>query len=178
MGTLVEVFGLLASGAGGGLLGGIFGLFKKHQEASLAVKLRALELDQAREDNKEAAREREHTLMLIEKQGDVSLAETEAEVQGQIDVAHSKALAVAQDKEFGGLKTSRKMDNYRASVRPTLAYWYSFVFSVFGGWAFSEFHTVLAPHAQTIMMGFIGTLTFLVSSMGTFYFVSRDNARV
>lgn len=174
----MEFISLLVGGAGGGILGGVFGLARHFMDSRKTVNLAELELKRDKLDAEESQRERNHALTMLEKKADVKLAETEATIQGEIDVAHSKTLAVAQDKEFRSLNTSKKMDNYRASVRPTLAYWFSAIFSVFAFWAFYKFNHLLASSAETIMLELIATLTFIVTSIITFFYVSRPNQRV
>lgn len=175
---MMDLVGLLVSGAGGGVLGGVFGLARHFMDSKKLVRLAEIELKRDKMDADESERERSHALLLIEKQADVSLAETEATIQGEINVAHSKTLAASQDKEFGRLNTTRKMDNYRASVRPTLAYWFSLIFSVFLFWSFYNFSDTLSDIAPQLMAGLLSTLTFIVTSIITFFYVSRPNARV
>lgn len=174
----MDFINLLVSGAGGGILGGVFGLARHFMDSRKSVSLAELELKRDKLDAEESQKERDHALLMIEKQADVNLAEKEAVIQGEIDIAHSKTLSVAQDKEFSGLKTSKFMDSYRASVRPTLAYWYSAIFSAFAFWAFYKFNHLLAASAGTIILELVGTLTFIVTSIITFFYVSRPNQRI
>tara|TARA_R110002012_G_scaffold61450_1_gene161099 strand:+ start:1642 stop:2166 length:525 start_codon:yes stop_codon:yes gene_type:complete len=174
---MMDLVGLLVGGAGGGVLGGVFGLARHFMDSRKSVSMENIKLDRDKLDAEESKKEREHALLLIEKQSDVRLAETEARIEGEISIEHSKALREGQ-KVFHGLKTTSKMDNYRASVRPTLAYWFSVIFSGFLFWSFYNFSDTLIQSAPQMMIGLVSTLTFIVTSIITFFYVSRPNARV
>ena len=173
--TLLTV---LTSGAGGGIFGGIFGLFKSHQENKREIALAEIEMkrDVAEYENAEA--QRKHDLLLIEKQGELELKGIQTEAEMGIEVAHQETLGKSQIAEFAKLNTTRKMDNYRASVRPTMAYWFTILFSGMLMWAFYKYaNLITAEEGKEILIALFGTLTFAVTSILTFYFVSRSNRK-
>lgn len=184
---ITSIIALLSSGAGGGLLGGIFGLFKQSQERKERVEMARIEKERDELEYRAAADERAHALAMLERSAELKLEEAQimgalkletvqTETEAEIEVAHQKALGKAQGV-FDKLKTSQGMDNFRASVRPTLAYWFALLFSVMLAWAFSEFHaTIDAKAGRELLLGMFATLTFLVTSIGTFYYVSRRNS--
>lgn len=179
----------LTSGAGGGLLGGLFGLFKQKQEKDERLAVAKLELARDKLEYENAAAEREHQLTVLKTSSELKLTQSElegrlqfdkSELEGEIalDLANQESLSSAQ-KVFRSLKTSQGMDDYRASVRPTLAYLFTAAFFAMTGWAFYEFSSVITKEqGAEILLGLFSTLTFMVCSVGTFYFVSRRNKAV
>lgn len=169
------IFAVITSGAGGGLLGGIFGILKQSQERKERIAMVELNLKRDQLEYRNAKLEREHALMMLDKTGDIELKRAESEAQVEMEVAHQSALSSAQDA-LKSLKTSSSMDDYRASVRPTLAYWGAILFTVMLGWAFAGYRdTIDQDTGKQILTGMFSTLTFIATSVTTFYFVSRRN---
>ena len=91
------------------------------------------------------------------------------------EVENMKALGNAQEA-LNNLKTSTGMDNFRASVRPVLAYWGTLFFTAIFIWAFVEYKDSITEEiGKEILLSMFGTLTFIVTSIITFYYVSRRN---
>lgn len=158
------IFTLLTSGAGGGLLGGIFGLFKQREERKERLAVAELNL---KRDEMEYAHERS---ML-----DAQLQQTQLEAEKEIEVANQRAVNTAQ-RSFANLSTTSGIDNFRASVRPVLAYWAITAFTVMLAWAFAEYvHMISQDEGLKILLGMFATLNFTVTSVVTFYYVARRN---
>lgn len=171
--TLLTVF---TSGAGGGIVGGIFGLFKQSQERKERVEMARIELDRDEAEYANAKAEREHAIAILDKQGEIQVRAIETEAEAEIEVSRMDVLGSAQ-QALNSLNTSSGMDNFRASVRPVLAYWWSAVFSCVLGYAFYEFSdTISEDQGNQILMGLVATLTFIVTSIISFYYVSRRNS--
>jgi hypothetical protein len=171
MWDLVATF--LASTAGGGVLGGVLGIVKGVVDNKRELALEKIRLSRDRLDYEEADKERAHALAVMSTtaQTETSLASTEAEAAA--DIAQMKALKAAQ-VEFKGLKTSRRMDSFRASVRPVVAYWTTFVFSSLLFWVFAVYRDAITPaEGAALLVTLVSTLTFLVTSQNAFYYVSR-----
>lgn len=176
MAIVTALLSVLTSGAGGGLLGGIFGLFKQNQERKERVEMARIELDRDQAEYANAKEEREHALQMLSKQGELKLQEVETEAEAAMELANQSALSSAQDA-FKNLKTSTGMDNFRASVRPLLAYWAAILFTVMLWWAFDKFNTTIdAAAGRELLLTMLGTLTFIVTSVISFYYVSRRNS--
>lgn len=185
--ALTALFTVMTSGAGGGILGGIFGLFKQSQERKERVEIARIEKERDELEYRNAESERKHAMDMLNRQAELGLEQTrvagqlelekvQTETEAAAEIANQKALNSAQ-KVFANLKTTSGMDNYRASVRPSLAYWFAFLFSLMLGWAFWEYREQIDPETgKQILIGMFGTLTFLVTSIGTFYYVSRRNS--
>lgn len=175
--TITGLFTILTSGAGGGLLGGIFGLFKQSQERKERVEMARVNLERDQLEYQNAKAERDHALLILEKGGQIELEKIQTESEAEIEVAHQSALSTAQVAEFKGLNTSGRMDNLRASVRPVLAYWAALLFTVMLAWAFIEFSdTIDIDTGKQILLGLFSTLTFIVTSVTVFYYVARKNS--
>lgn len=175
MSVLAGLISVLTSGAGGGILGGIFGIFKQSQERKERVAMAEINLKRDQLEYENAKAEREHALSMLSKTGELELQKIQTETEAEIEVAHQSALSSAQDA-LKNLKTSSGMDNFRASVRPTLAYWGALLFTIMLAWAFSKFHqTIDVETGKQILLGLFGTLTFTLTSVISFYYVSRKN---
>lgn len=182
--TLIALF---SSGAGGGLLGGLFGLGKQWLERGERAQQRKDDLERDRLEYDNADKERSHALTMLNRTAELNLeqskveaaanlAETEAETEAEIAVANQEALNSAQDV-FKNLKTSTGMDNFRASVRPMLAYFFSILFSVCLWWFFDEYSsTITNEEGKSALLALVATLNFTVTSIVTFYYVSRRNS--
>lgn len=169
------IFAVLTSGAGGGLLGGIFGIFKQSQERKERVAMAQINLKRDQLEYQNAKLEREHALLMLEKTGELDLQKVESETEREIEVSHQSALSSAQDA-LKNLKTSSGMDDFRASVRPTLAYWGAILFTTMLAWGFYTYRgTIDADTGKQILIGMFATLTFIVTSIITFYYVARRN---
>ena len=172
---LTTLFSLLTSGAGGGILGGLFGIFKQSQERKERVEMARIMVERDQLEYKNAAAERDHALMILDKTGQLEVQKIATETDAQVEIAHQSTLSSAQDV-FKTFKTDVWMDNLRASVRPVLAYWVALLFSGALAWAFIEFKsTIDHDTGRSILLGLFGTLTFIVTSVTTFYYVSRRN---
>jgi len=170
---LTGVFSIFTSGAGGGILGGIFGLFKRSQDRKERVELARLNLERDQLEYAEARNEREHALTLLKANGDIELEKIQTEAEAEMEVAHQSALSNAQGA-LKRLKTTSSMDNYRASIRPTLALWAAILFSGMLGWAFYSFRDLITiDEGKTLLLGMFATLNFIVTSVVSFYYVSR-----
>lgn len=181
------ILGLFSSGFGGGLFGGIFGLAKQFLERGERAQQRKDDLDRDRLEYDNADKERSHALVMLNRAAELNLeqskveaaadlAETEAETEAEVAVANQKALNSAQDV-FKNLKTSKGMDNYRGSVRPTLAFYYTILFSAILWWFFDDYAGVITDEeGKSILLALIATLNFTVTSIVTFYYVSRRNS--
>ena len=168
---------IATGGVGGGLIGSIVGLCKAKIDNTRETAMETLRADRERAEYLEGEKERAHELQMMQADtvGRERIAETEGSAAA--DIEHMRAMGKAQ-AVFAGLKTSRFMDNYRGSVRPTLAYWTNFVFTLMLGWAFYKFHAqITADQGAQILIGLIATLTFLVTSQNSFYYVQRPTAK-
>ena len=174
--ALSGLFTVLTSGAGGGLLGGIFGIFKQSQERKERVEMARINLERDDLEYQNAKQEREHALLILEKGGEIEVEKVKTESEAEIEVAHQSALSSAQDA-LKNLKTTSGMDNYRGSVRPTLAYWGAILFTVMLCWAFWKFGGTIDKDAgKQILIGMFSTLTFIITSIITFFYVARRNS--
>jgi len=174
--TLTAVFAVLTSGAGGGLLGGVFAIFKQREERKERVEMEKINLQRDQIEYQNAEAEREHSLIMLKEGGRLEVEKIQTESEAEIEVAHQSALSSAQEV-FAKLKTSTGMDDYRSSVRPTLAYWAAALFTAMLIWAFFEFHkTIDEETGKQILIGMFGTLTFIVTSVISFYYISRRNS--
>lgn len=181
-----SIIALLGSGSFGGLLGGAFSLIKQWLDRGERAQQRADTLARDRLEYEEAERERAHSLLILsrtaeaglrqaETESAAALAMTEAQTEAEIAVANQQALSAAQGV-FAGLKTSSWMDNYRGGVRPTLALYFSALFSICLWWFFDTYaDTITDEEGKTALLGLVATLNFTVTSIVTFYFVSRRN---
>jgi len=171
--ALTAMFSLFTSGAGGGIVGGIFGIFKRSQERKERAELARIELARDKLDAAEAKAERDHALVMLREGAKVEIEKVQTESEAEIEIAHQSALSSAQDA-LKGLKTTSGMDNFRASVRPALAYWGAALFSAMIAWAFYSYHnTITEEEGKQILTGMFATLNFVLTSIVTFYYVSR-----
>lgn len=169
---------LLSSGAGGGILGGFFGLFKQSQERKERIEMEKIQVERDRIDAEDRKLEREHQLTMLERGAELQIEQAQTEAEAEMEVANQAALQTAQKAEFSKLSTTSGMDNYRASVRPTLAYWAATLFSLALGYAFYRWNAKIDPETgKEILLGLFGTLSFTVTSIVTFYYVSRRNGQ-
>lgn len=174
--TISTVIGLLGSGAGGGLLGGLFGIWKQSQERKERAEMARIDLERDQLDYKNAKEEREHAALMLEKGAEIELDKIEAETDAEMEIANQAALATAQKSEFSRLKTTSGIDNLRASIRPVLALWAWALFNLMLGWAFWKYSDRIdADMGLQILLGLFSTLNFTVSSIVTFYYVARRN---
>jgi hypothetical protein len=176
--ALTTIFTVLSSGAGGGIFGGILGLLKGSQENKKEIALAQIEKDRDVAEYANAKAQRDHELLVLEKGGQLKLQELQTEAEMEIEVAHQGTLGKAQISEFKGLNTSTGMDNFRASVRPVAAYWFSILFSGMLIWAFWKYADLITQEeGKQMLLGLFGTLTFAVTSILSFYFVARSNRK-
>lgn len=168
---------LLSSGASGGIVGGILGLFKQSQERKERIESAKIELDRDKLDYDNAEKERQHALVMLQQGAKIELEKVETEAEKEIEISHQNALSSAQDA-LKNLKTTAGMDNFRASVRPVLAYWGASLFSAMLAWAFYSFSNLIdAEIGKDLLLNLFGTLNFIVTSIVTFYYVSRRNSK-
>lgn len=176
--TLTTLFSVLTSGAGGGIVGGIFGLFKQSQERKERIAMAEVNLKRDEMEYKNASAEREHNLIMLEKGAKLELELTQTEAEAEAEIANQNALAIAQTSEFKNLNTSTNMDNLRASVRPMIAYWACLLFTIMISWVFYKFNqTITEEVGGQILLALFSTLTFVITSVTSFYYVSRRNSR-
>lgn len=174
--SIGAVLGLLGSGAGGGLLGGLFGIWKQSQERKERAEMARIELERDQAEYTNARAERDHSLVLLERGAQLEVDKIEAETEAEMEIANQVALGKAQRAEFGNLNTTSGMDNFRAAIRPTLALWAWALFNIMLGWAFWKFSDKIdADMGLQILLGLFATLNFTVSSIVTFYYVARRN---
>jgi len=167
---------VFTSGAGGGIVGGIFGLFKQSQERKERVEMARINVERDQLEYENASKEREHSLLMLEKGAEIELEKVQTETEAEIEITQQNALSSAQDA-LKNLNTSTAMDNFRASVRPLLAYWGVTLFTAMLGWAFYEYKdTIDKDTGKQILIGMFATLTFIVTSITSFYYVSRRNS--
>lgn len=171
-----DIFEVLATGAGGGIVGGVLGLFRQWGERRERLEYERLQLERDQLEASERASDRAHELEMAQQGAASALAQVQAEGEAAAEVANQGALEAAQRAEFGGLDTSRWMDNLRASVRPVFAYWVMIVFSAMVGYFAIRFYDQITPETGSeILLALIDTLVFMVTSITTFYYVSRRN---
>lgn len=174
--AITTLFTVLTSGAGGGLLGGIFGLFRKSQDRKERVEMARISIERDQAEYANAAEERKHALAMLEKGAEIEVEKVAMETEAAIEVSHQQTLSSAQAEEFKGLNTTPPIDNLRASVRPILAYWSAALFTVMIGWAFYKYgHLITQADGKQILLGLFASLSFIVSSVVMFYFISRRN---
>jgi len=170
------LFGFLASSAGGGIIGGGFALIKQIIEGRTLIATK--ELDNKKEvlRQAEAQRDREHEVLMLQEQtkSKSKIVEVKTEAKVELETMQSRGMNVIE--EFKGLKTSSKMDNYRASVRPTVAYWALLMFNLSLGYCFWRYgHLIPEETGLAILLGLVSTLNFMITSVISFYYVSRPN---
>ena len=169
------ILGVLTSGAGGGIIGGILGLFKQAQERKERIEVAKFNLERDRLEYENAEKERNYRLAMYKKGADIDFEKVQTEAEREIDVSHMEALSNAQEV-FKNLKTSVWMDNFRASVRWVLAYWAATLFSIALIWSFYEYRGLITPESgKNILIDLLSTLTFVVTSIVTFYYIARRN---
>lgn len=169
---------VLTSGAGGGIVGGLFGLFRKKAEDTKELELERLALARDKLDLQMERERRQHEMEMLRAGAEINLAQTELEVEGEISVKSQESLGVAHEFEFKNLNTTRKMDNYRASVRPTLAYYLTFCFSILVIYFSVVYHSEITSElGGKILLALINALIFGANSVWAFYYVSRSNTK-
>ncbi len=177
MELLTTALSILGSASGGGIIGGAIGLFKMNSERKERIALARIDLTRDKLEYDNASAERSYKLQAMSKQGEINLKQTEAETAAEIETAHVESLGKAQ-AVFSNLKTSKAMDNFRASVRPTLAYLFTVLFTVLLIWLFAKFSGQIdSDQGMYLLMQMINTLIFTVTSLVTFYYVARPNKR-
>lgn len=175
MEIITGIFTILTSGAGGGIIGGLLGLFRKSQEMKERIEFERLQIE--REENQRVDRDnqRNHDMEMLRMGGDIDLQQSINEWNSKIEIANQQALSKAQDG-LNNLNTTSGMDNYRASIRPTLAIWVSVLFTVMLVWSFYKWnHLIDNETGYEILMGLFATLSFSFTSVIVFYYVNRNN---
>lgn len=173
--AITALFSVFTSGAGGGLLGLVGGLFKQSQERKERVEMSRIDIERDAAGYANDKEERAHALIMLDKGASIELEKAQTETEASIDIENQKTLSSAQEV-FKNLDTSTETDDYRARVRPNLAYWGVALFTIALGWAFYEFKdTIDEETGKQILVGMFATLTFIVTSITTFYYVSRRN---
>jgi hypothetical protein len=172
---ITTLIALLTSGAGGGIVGMVGGIFKQGQERKERVSMAEIEAKRDAMEYENAKAERSHALVLLEAGAQLEIEKAQTEGDIEVELANQQSLGEAQEI-FATLKTTSGMDNFRASVRPVLAYWWSVLFTVLIGWAFVVYgDTITTETGGQLLLGMFATLEFLTTSIGAFYFVSRRN---
>lgn len=178
------IFAVLTSGAGGGIIGAFTGLWNKAGERKERIAMANIE--SAREETRlardkveaeERQKERDHILEHAKLSGSIDLEKSQSESEASIELANMTALGDAQSA-FNNLNTSTKMDDLRGSVRPVFAYYLMAAFSGALAWFALTFSDQITPEVGgDILMKLILTLIFMVTSMTSFYYVSRRNSK-
>ena len=175
MGALL---GLFTSVAGGGIIGSFTGLIKNLMDSRERSKIAQIGLDRDRLDMEAASLEHTRALELIEKGASIDLAKTRTEGEAAIEVTTAESRGAAVISEFKSLNTTTFMDNLRGSVRPVFAY---LVMGVFGYMLFMVWKQygglITAEQGLALLIVLIDTLVFMVTSITSFYYVSRRNPK-
>lgn len=172
------ILGILTTGAGGGIVGGLLALFRTSGERKERLALAQLELDRDRMDAAEAAKEHDRAKEMIALNASVQLQKVETETDAEIEIEGMKALDSAQIAEFANLNTSTWVDNWRAIIRPALCTALSFIFFGMLIWAFAKYNDeITATEGKEILAGLFLTLEFGVNAAWSFYYVARRNSR-
>lgn len=165
---------ILVSGAGGGIVGIVSGLFKKGMDLRHEAKLEEIRLERDREDRIAREIEQGHEIEMLQLRQQGRVEQAQVETEGQAEIEALRGQMEAQRHEFGNLSTSTWMDNLRSSVRPVLAYKYSFLFTALLFWAFWRFSSMItADQGLTLLTGLMNTLEFAVMAIIGFYYVQR-----
>jgi len=171
------IIAVLTGGAGGGIVGGILALFKQKGETRERIAMAELELRRDEIEAEERQKDREHERLILRSEGDIKLATIQTESEAEIEVTNMRALGDAQ-AVFSNLNTSTWMDNLRASVRPLLAYYAIALFScILCYFSHNFIDTITVEQGTLILLKLITTLTFMMSSIVSFYYVSRRNPK-
>ena len=166
---------ILTSGAGGGIAGGLFCLFKQSQERKERIELAKIKLEQYRHDSLNAEKEREHARYMLEASQGQELQLLKEDASAEIEVTRQASIGAAQSA-LTNLKTTKGMDNYRGSVRPTLAYLMTAFFISMLVWSFIEWHDLIDDETgKMLLIGLFQTLNFSFVGVQSFYFISRRN---
>lgn len=183
---ITAILTFFGSSAGGSIVGGVFGMFSKiidgknQREADAIASAERIEsgkinLERDKMEYENAKAERDHAITMHEKGALFALQKVETETEAANDIAHMEALGQAQDV-FANFKTDTKTDNYRALVRPNLAYWAAGLFTVILLWAFYVYRgQITQSQGSELLLMMISTVCFTVSSIVTFYFMARRN---
>ena len=172
------ILSLLTSGAGGGIIGGLFALFRTAGERKERLESKKIDLERDKMEYENIRATQSHEKDMLAAGAEIALkhAETEGEIAADLAITAAKTAAVVT--EFKALNTSSWVDNVRAMIRPLLALYFTAVFSYILFWAFSTYKGQLtALDGKEILMGLLLTLEFAVTSILSFYYVSRRNAK-
>jgi len=169
---------LLTSGAGSGIVGGIFGIFRQWGDRKERVRMAEIGLENRRVEAEEAQKVREHGLVMLKESADLALIQTKVEMDGAAAIANQQAQAAAQTAEFSNLDTkTSSVDKLRGSVRPVMAYWVMTMFNLALAYSFYKWADKITPvEGKEILLLLVSTLLFMATSITTFYYVSRKNA--
>lgn len=173
-----SLFSLLTTGAGGGIVGGILALFRTAGERKERLEMRKLEIQRDAMEYEAQEKSRSHELAMLERGAELKLKQAETEGEIAADIANSTAKTAAVATEFANLNTSSWVDNCRAMIRPILALFFTAFFTVIFLWAFNQYRDQLTPvDGKEILMGLFLTLEFAVTSILSYYYVSRRNTK-
>ena len=177
MDVITGIVGLLTSGAGGGILGGILGIAKQIQERKERTEQQRINTEILKLELEDAQKDRDHQLTLIEKNYSFEISKANNEKETELEVSYSEGLKKSITDEFNKLSTSTTVDNYRALIRPSLALWACFLFSTMLVWAFWNYATLIKPdQGLNILLDLFNTLNFTVVAIVTFYYYARKNS--
>lgn len=175
--TISGLFNLVGSGAGGVIIGGITGLWKQHQEKKERIAMANINLERDKIDLENEREQRAFELERLDRGATIERQQAQVEGEIALDLANIESIGAAQST-LNNLKTSTKMDNYRGSVRPTIAYWIVILFSIMLGWSFWSFNdAITSAQGLTLLLNLFSTLTFTMTSVVSFYYVARRNTR-
>ncbi len=172
------LFSLLTSGAGGGIVGGVLALFRTAGERKERLESKKIDLERDAMEYANIRATQSHEKDMLTAGAEIALkqAETEGEIAADITNSTSKGKAVVS--EFKDLNTSGWVDNTRALIRPVLSIFFTVFFTIIFLWSFNQYRDQLtAIDGKEILMGLFLTLEFAVTSILSFYFVSRRNAK-
>lgn len=173
---LSEIASVAFSGVGGSLFGGILGLGKQflnqRHEREMAIheeKIANIEKEIAQEEN-----EAERVQMQMKYDNAEKLANVKANMA--IDTATVKARGAVSAKE--STETGPRMNAFRASVRPVLAYIFSTSLLAMTGVLLFKYGTDVSPEQYISLLvqclqAIIASTTLIIS----FYYVARPERR-
>lgn len=156
----------------------VAGIFTKSRELKHEAEMAKIQLERDIEDRIARSEEREHEMDLLELQGRQQVQHLQIDMEGRAELEALQGRAQAQQGEFANLKTGKGMDNFRASIRPAMAVWYTIAFSAFLGWAFFSFSDQITPEqGGEILFSLFVVLEFMVTGVGGFYFGHRRSSQ-
>lgn len=172
------ILSLLTSGAGGGIVGGVLALFRTAGERKERLESRRIDLERDKMEYDDRRASEKFQKDMLTAGAEINLKQTETEGEVAIELANQASLSASQVQEFKDLNTSGWVDNLRAMIRPLLALFFTAFFTVIFLWSFKVYRGQLtALDGKEILMGLFLTLEFAVTSILSYYYVSRRNSK-